>query len=130
VPLTVRTWSLVSAALYDLCDSYDKSFSEAHSAAYRYHGLDRATPLAGLVELLAAFGAVGGGHGKTVITLLGRWAAAHLTDGLSGPADPALPAAEMIAEYWSDEDPAEPEPFDRADVNRKLAALAERGSSS
>jgi Plasmid pRiA4b ORF-3-like protein len=98
VPLTVRTWSLVSAALYDLCDSYDKSFSEAHSAAYRYHGLDRATPLAGLVELLAAFGAVGGGHGKAVITLLGRWAAAHLTDGLSGPADPALPAAEMIAE--------------------------------
>jgi len=33
-------------------------------------------------------------------------------------------------EYWSDEDPAESEPFDLTDVNRKLAALAERGSSS
>ncbi len=97
-PLTVRTWSLVSAALYDLCDRYDKHLSEVGSAAYRYHGLDARTPLTGLVSLLAGFGAVGGDHGKAVITSLGRWAVAHLADGLSGPADPALPAAEMIAE--------------------------------
>jgi hypothetical protein len=97
-PLTVRTWSLVSAALGDLCDRYDKNFSEVHSAAYRYHGLDAGTPLAGLVSLLAGFGAVGGDHGKAVTTPLGRWAVAHLADGLSGPADPGLPAAEMIAE--------------------------------
>lgn len=98
VPLTVSTWSLVSGALYELCDSYDKSFSEADSAAYRYHGPDDGTPLAGLVSLLAGFGAVGGDRGKIVITPLGCWAVAHLADGLSGPADPVLPAAEMIAE--------------------------------
>ena len=97
-PLTVRTWSLVSAALYDLCDRYDKHLAEVDSAAYRYHGLDARTPLTGLVSLLAGFGAVGGDHGKAVITSLGRWAVAHLADGLSGPANPALPAAEMIAE--------------------------------
>ena len=33
-------------------------------------------------------------------------------------------------EYWSEEDPSEPEPFDLADVNRKLAELAEQASPS
>ena len=33
-------------------------------------------------------------------------------------------------EYWSEDDPAEPEPFDLANVNRKLAELAEQGSPS
>ena len=33
-------------------------------------------------------------------------------------------------EYWSEEDPAEPEPFDLADVNGKLAELAEQASPS
>ena len=28
-------------------------------------------------------------------------------------------------EYWSEDDPEEPEPFDLAEVNRKLAALGE-----
>jgi hypothetical protein len=77
---------------------YDKSFSEADSAAYRYHGPDDETPLTGLVSLLAGFGAVGGDRGKIVITPLGSRAVAPLADGLSGPADPVLPAAEMIAE--------------------------------
>ena len=31
---------------------------------------------------------------------------------------------------WSEDDPAEPEPFDLANVNRKLAELAEQGSPS
>ena len=33
-------------------------------------------------------------------------------------------------EYWSEDDPAEPEPFDLADVNHELAALAQRRSPS
>jgi hypothetical protein len=60
-----------------------------------------------MVELLAGFGAVDDGdHGKVVITPLGRWAVAHLADGLSGPVDPGLPTGEMIAEVagFGDED--------------------------
>jgi hypothetical protein len=30
-------------------------------------------------------------------------------------------------EYWSEDDPEEPEPFNRAEVNRRLAALGEAG---
>ncbi len=30
-------------------------------------------------------------------------------------------------EYWSEDDPVEPEPFDLADVNRRLAALGRAG---
>jgi pRiA4b ORF-3-like protein len=56
------------------------------------------TPLAGLVELLAEFGAVAGHPGKPVITPLGRWAAGRLAAGLPGPADPGLSASQMIAE--------------------------------
>jgi Plasmid pRiA4b ORF-3-like protein len=98
VPLTYRTWGLVDAALDNLCDRYDKDSWEVRRAADRYASLDSATPLVGLVELLGGFGAVDGAHGKAAITPLGRWAAAHLADGLSGPANPLLPAAEMIAE--------------------------------
>ncbi len=29
-------------------------------------------------------------------------------------------------EYWSEDDPAEPEPFDLAEVNRRLAALGQK----
>ena len=36
--------------------------------------------------------------GRPAITSLGRWAAGHLAAGLADPADPGLPAGEMIAE--------------------------------
>jgi len=49
------------------------------------------TPLAGLVALLAEFGAVTGDPGKPMITPLGRWAAGRLPEGLPGLADPGLP---------------------------------------
>jgi hypothetical protein len=91
-------WGPVHAALHDLCDKYDKSSSEPLHAADRYYDLDTGTPLAGLVALLAGFGAVAGDRGKPAITPLGRWAAGHLAAGLPGLADPGLPAGEMIAE--------------------------------
>lgn len=91
-------WGPVQAALHDLCDRYDKSSWEPLHAADRYYDLDTGTPLAGLVALLAEFGAVTGVPGKPVITPLGRWAAGHLAAGLPGPADPDLSAGEMIVE--------------------------------
>jgi hypothetical protein len=97
-PLTYRTWGLVNAVLDELCDGCDKWSGEVRPALDRYDDLGTGIPLAGLVELLAGFGAMGGGYDKPVVTVLGRWALAHLADGLSGPADPVLPAAEMIAE--------------------------------
>ena len=67
-------------------------------AADRYYDLHTGTPLAGLVALLAEFGAVAGDAGKPVITPLGRWAAGQLAAGLPGLADPDLPAGGVIAE--------------------------------
>lgn len=91
-------WGPVRAALGDLCDRYDKSSWEPLHAADRYYDLATGTPLAGLLALLAEFGAATGDAGKPVITPLGRWAAHYLAAGLPGLADPDLSAGEMIAE--------------------------------
>ena len=91
-------WGSVQAALHDLCDRYDKSSWESLHAADRYDGPETGMPLAGLVALLAEFGAAAGDAGKPLITPLGCWAARHLADGLPGLADPGLSASEMIAD--------------------------------
>ena len=106
VPRKAGLWEPVDAALRDLCDRYDKASWEASHAADRYYDLETGTPIAGLVVLLAGFGAVTGDPGKPRITPLGRWAAAHLADGLPGLADPAWPTAKVIAEaaQFSDEE--------------------------
>jgi len=91
-------WRPVFEALLVLCDRYDKQSWESLAAADRYGEPENGKPLAGLVVLLAGFGAVAGDPGRPAITPLGRWAAGHLADGMAGPADPGLPAGEMIAE--------------------------------
>ena len=88
----------VHAALRDLCDRYDKSSWEPLHAADRYYDLATGMPLAGLLALLAEFGAVADESAKPVITPLGRWAARYLAAGLPGLADPDLSAGGMIAE--------------------------------
>jgi hypothetical protein len=88
---------LVFDELVNLCDLYDKSISEVQITAYRYRDGDRGSFLPGLVALLAEFGAVTGGPDQPEITPLGRWAAEHLAEDLPVPADPELPAAELIA---------------------------------
>jgi hypothetical protein len=106
VPRTGGLWGRVHARLHDVCDRYDKSSWEPLHAADRYCDLETGLPLAGLVALLAEFGAVAGDPGKPVISPLGRWAAGHLAADLPGLADPGLSAAEMIAEAarFSDEE--------------------------
>ena len=71
-------------ALQVLCDRYDKRSWEALGAADRYGDAWSEKPLAGLVVLLAGFGAVAGDRGRPTITPLGRWAAGHLADGMAG----------------------------------------------
>ena len=90
-------WRAVTEALRGLCEMYDKLFWESMHAVDRYFDSETGNPLAGVVALLAEFGAVTGGTRKPVITPLGRWAAGHLPAGLPAPADPELPAGEMIA---------------------------------
>jgi hypothetical protein len=97
-PAADGLWQPVFEALEVLGDRYDKRSWEALTAADRYGEPENGKPLAGLVELLAGFGAVAGTAGKPAITSLGRWAAEHLAAGLAAPADPLLPAGEMIAE--------------------------------
>ena len=62
---------------------YDKSSWEPLEAAGRYGEPEAGRPLAGLVALLAGFGAVAGDRGRPAITPLGRWAAEHLAAGLA-----------------------------------------------
>jgi hypothetical protein len=81
-----------------LCDRYGKWFSEPVEAIGRYGDPETGELLAGLVALLAGFGAVAGDPRKPAVTPLGRWAAGHLAAGLAAPADPGLPAGEMIAD--------------------------------
>ena len=97
-PVADGLWQPVFEALQVLCDRHDKRFWEPLEAAGRYGDPGSGKPLAGLVALLAGFGAVAGGPRRPAITPLGRWAAGHLTAGLAAPADPGLPAGEMIAE--------------------------------
>ena len=104
VPCIGGLWGPVQARVRDLCDRYDKSPWEPLHAADRYYDLETGMPLAGLLALLAEFGAVARRPGKPVISPLGRWAAGHLADGLPGLADPGLSAAEMIAEAARFED--------------------------
>ena len=91
-------WQRVLEALVILCDRYDKQSWESLSAVDRYGDPETGKPLAGLVALLAGFGAIASDRGRLTITALGRWATGHLAAGLAGPADADLPAAEMIAE--------------------------------
>jgi hypothetical protein len=91
-------WGPVHAALRDLCDRYGKSSWEPLHAADRYYDLATGMPLAGLLALLAEFGAVARESAKPVITPLGRLAARYLAVGLPGLAYPDLSAGEMIAE--------------------------------
>jgi hypothetical protein len=97
-PTADGLWRPVVEALQVLCDRYDKRSWEALSAADRYGDAWSEKPLAGLIVLLAGFGAVAGERGRPAITSLGCWATGHLADGLAGPADPGLPAGEMVAE--------------------------------
>ena len=90
-------WRAVAEALRGLCDVYDKSSWEPMHAVDRYFDSETGNPLAGVVVLVAEFGAVTGDVGEPVITPLGRWAAGHLSVGLPALADPGLSAGEMIA---------------------------------
>ncbi len=97
-PVADGLWRPVFEALQVLCDRYDKRFWEPLEAVGRYGDPESGKPLTGLVALLAGFGAVAGDPRKPAITPLGLWAAGHLAAGLAGPADPGLPAGDMIAE--------------------------------
>lgn len=136
VPRTGGLWGPVQAALRDLCDRYDKSSWEPLHAADRYYDLETGMPLAGLLALLAEFGAVAADAGKPVISPLGRWAVGQLAAGLPGLADPDLSAAEMIGEaaQFADEEQrdhvawgwlAERQPVEAA---REILTTAERMS--
>lgn len=93
-------WPAVYKAVDEVCDLHDKSRWEPLHAADRYYDLEADDPLAGLVTLLAGFGAVAaapGGDGP-VITPLGRWTAERICAALPALASPRLTAAELITE--------------------------------
>ncbi len=92
-------WSAVSGALREVCDMHDKAYWEPVHAADRYYDLEAENPLAGLLTLLAGFGAITADPGEPVITPLGRWAAQRICADLPALADPRLSAAELITEF-------------------------------
>jgi hypothetical protein len=100
-------WDRVYTTLYALCEAYGMDFRGPLDAASRYWevgegqlsvSLTDLQRIDGLVRLLAEFGMVSGGVSRPVVTPLGRWGLERLRDGLVGPADPSLTAAELIAE--------------------------------
>ena len=104
-PTSAELWRAVLEESGDLCRAYDLHL--VPFAAMRHTALAGGSQLAGMVALLAGFGAVTGDAGKPVITPLGRWAARRLADALPRPAAPELPAAELIAEVAEHGDPAQ-----------------------
>jgi Plasmid pRiA4b ORF-3-like protein len=125
-PVAGDLWHPVLEALQVLCDRYGKRSWEALGAADRYGDAWSEKPLAGLVVLLAGFGAVAGDPGRPAITPLGRWAAGHLADGMAGPADPGLPAGEMIAEAAGFGDEEEQDHVARAWLAGRMPVRAAR----
>lgn len=133
-------WRPVFEALLVLCDRYDKQSWEPLAAADRYGEPGNGKPLAGLVELLAGFGAVAGDPGRPAITPLGRWAAGHLAAGLAawdngpepGEADGDWLGVEGAAAALEDKGPDEAlsrvwESMPGADLDDRLAAVRATG---
>ncbi|HEX6682585.1 MAG TPA: plasmid pRiA4b ORF-3 family protein [Candidatus Limnocylindrales bacterium] len=92
-------WAAVREKLDALCDLHDKSSWEPLHAAGRYYDLEADDPLAGLVTLLAGFGAVAATPGGPAITRLGGWAAGRICADMAALASPRLTAAELITEF-------------------------------
>jgi hypothetical protein len=98
-------WWVVGRSVHYMAERYNNPPRNVLAAQGQYHGPRWDAELPGLVPLLTAFGVVAGDVKKLRITGLGQWARHRLTKGLPAKADPALSAAEMIAEAarFSDE---------------------------
>jgi hypothetical protein len=137
-PAGKNLWRAVDAALCDLCEMYDKSYSRAWDAASRYADLATPDPLAGLFTMLAAFGAVTGGPGAPRITALGQWAIARMRDDLPTPASPQLSAGDLLARLAKFDGAAERRNVARpwleartsAGAAREILAVADQASPS
>lgn len=84
-------------ALTEMAELGARVSSDARRASERYYDLATERPLAGLVQMLSAFGALSGGTRAPKPTALGRWAMERLREGLVLPAPAGLSAAELIA---------------------------------
>lgn len=105
LPPDLPFWRTVAMSSHEMAERYDKPDHNVQAARMQYRGARRGGELPDLVTLLTAFGVVTGDVKELRITDLGRWARHRLTEGLPAEADPALSAAEMIAEAarFSDE---------------------------
>jgi hypothetical protein len=105
LPPDLPFWQVVGISVHFMAERYNNPPRNVQAARAQYHGPRWGHELPGLVTLLTAFGVVTGDVKELRITGLGRWARHRLTEGLPAEADPALSAAEMIAEAarFSDE---------------------------
>jgi len=85
-------------ALTEMAELGARASSDARRASERYYDPESERPLAGLIKLLSAFGAVSGAPGEPKPTALGHWAMRRLRTDLALPALEGLPAADLIAE--------------------------------
>jgi hypothetical protein len=105
LPPDLPFWQVVGISVHFMAERYNNPPRNVQAARAQYHGPRWGHELPGLVTLLTAFGVATGDVNEIRITGLGRWARHRLTKGLPMGADPALSAAEMIAEAtrFSDE---------------------------
>jgi hypothetical protein len=105
LPPDLPFWQVAGISLHFMAERYDTPSRNVQAARAQYQGPRWDNELPGLVPLLTAFGVVTGDVADLHLTDLGRWARHRLAEGLPVEADPALSAAEMIAEAarFSDE---------------------------
>ncbi len=106
LPPDMTFWGIVDVSSRFTAKRYARPEENVDAARRQFYGARWDYGLPGLGTLLAAFGMVTGDAADLRITELGRWARGRLPEGLPTAADPALPAAEMIAEAarFSDEE--------------------------
>lgn len=97
LPPDLPLWNAVSISCHFVAERYATPARNALAALTWYHGAGPGHELPSLGVLLTAFGMVTGDAADLRITELGRWARRRLPEGLPAAADPALPAAEMVA---------------------------------
>ena len=109
-------WRPVHEVLHVVSRRYGKWSSDSLTAADQYGGPWSEQPLGGLAarEILAA---------AEGMSPLQRSVAVRLVEFLGDDALPAWREFDSPVEYWSEEEPEEPEPFGLKEVNRRLAAL-------
>lgn len=118
-----------------LSEATDRSPLRLWHAADMYYDLAARRPFTGLIEMLAAFGAVKGGTRAPKLTALGRWTLRRLRNDMALPAPIEVSAADLIAEAsrfadWDNRERVASEWLEARDPDESVLALLKAGEDA